>query len=252
MSKIYVVEDECSSRDALLHILKKYFPGHSYRYAENLESARILFDEGMPDLAILDIEYPDGTAFDLIKEMQKREFKVIFVTGYEKYAVQAFKFSAIDFILKPYVEQELVESVNKVLEKPDIPLMNQKFIETLLINYSNQNRTDRQIVLKTFEEIFVVNTRQIVHCLADNNYTTFYLDDNRSIVVSRSMKEFEGMLSDYQFLRVHQSHLVNLMQIKKFDKRDGGALIMSNNAQIPVSTRKRQFLMDYFVSLEKS
>ena len=249
MKSIYIVEDENSSRDIIISAIKTNFLDVEIKTASSLASARDLFSVQKPDLAILDIEYPDGNAFQLLHEIYDKNFQIIFISGYEKYAIQAFKFSAIDYLLKPFISEELITAIRQGIDSCHTAENNKKLIETLLSNYSQPVHAERQIVLRTFDEINIVNTSNILHCASDNNYTTFHFDNHSPIMVSKPIKEYEDLLADYHFMRVHQSYLVNLKRIKKFDKRDGGFLVMADNTQIPVATRKKPQLMDYFSSL---
>jgi len=251
MPIIYIVEDEPRNLQTVERIVHSYHPDSIVKSAIDLKSALHLFSNSSPDLALLDIEFPDGNAFDLLKKLSKIEFNIVFISGYEKYALDAIKFSAIDYILKPFTEVELVNAIQKGLVKPSDFRQTPGMLEALMANYSEPKRIDRPLVLKTFDDIFIIKTGNVVHCSADNNYTIFYLEDKRKIMVSKPIKEYEDLLGSFNFMRVHQSHLVNLTHINKFDKRDGGMLVMDNNEHVPVATRKKQQLMDYFNSLER-
>jgi two-component system, LytTR family, response regulator len=251
MPIIYIVEDELRNLKTVEYIIHSFYPDSIVKSATGLQSAIDLFTVSSPDLVLLDIEYPDGNAFDLLKQLPKIDFNVIFITAHEKYALEAIKFSAIDYILKPFTEEELVRAIRKGLVKSSNHQQTSRMVDALITNYREPGQMNRPIVLKTFDDIFIIKTSNVVHCSADNNYTTFFLEDKRKIMVSRPIKEYEELLGPYNFMRVHQIHLVNLIHIHKFDKRDGGMLVMDNNQQVPVATRRKQLLMDFFNSLDR-
>lgn len=250
MTSIFVVEDEPGNLHRVKQVIATHFPDVAMRCATDLASAKALFDASVPDLAILDIEYPDGNAFDLLRSLPDHHFRIIFISGYEKYALQAIRFAAIDYLLKPFAEADLAEAIRRALAVPLHNRPSKEIIHALLNNYPAPVASERQIVLKTFEEIHILKTSDILHCQADNNYTTFYLGSGEKVLVSKPIGEYEELLGAFRFMRVHQSHLVNLMHIRKFDKRDGGTIVMCNQTQIPVSTRKKPQLMEYIASLE--
>lgn len=250
MAQVCIVEDEIGNLNRVMHVIASHFPDTTIQCATDLASAKSLFDVFVPDLAILDIEYPDGNAFDLLRYLPDHNFRIIFISGYEKYALQAIRFAAIDYLLKPFAEADLSEAIRRALAIPLHTHPSRQIISTLLNNYPAPITLERQIVLKTFEEIHILKTSDILHCQADNNYTTFFLINGEKVLVSKPIGEYEELLGAFRFMRVHQSHLVNLMHIRKFDKRDGGTIVMSNHTQIPVSTRKKPQLMEYITSLE--
>lgn len=250
MNRIFIVEDEIGNLNRVMQVIATFIPDTVIQCATDLASAKTLFESSIPDLAILDIEYPDGNAFDLLRQLPAYDFRIIFISGYEKYALQAIRFAALDYLLKPFAEADLANAISRALSVPLPAHPSPKIIQSLLNNYPAPATSERQIVLKTFEEIHILSTSDILHCQADNNYTTFFLCNGQKVLVSKPIGDYEDLLGEFRFMRVHQSHLVNLGHIRKFDKRDGGMLIMSDQSQIPVSTRKRAQLMAYFASLE--
>jgi two-component system, LytTR family, response regulator len=198
-------------------------------------------------LIFLDINLPDGTGFDILKQIDYKKYKVIFITAYEEFAIQAIKFSALDYILKPVNPVELIKAVERVLHEIITDDYSKK-MDAFFTNY-NQNSNPQKIVLKTADKIHVVDIQNVIRCEADNTYTTFYLNDSSHIMVSKSIKKYEEMLVSQRFMRVHQSHLVNLNCISHFNKQDGGYLTMNDNSNIPVSNQKRPVLLEFLDSI---
>lgn len=242
MLSIAVIDDEPKARETILNILalsqnKLMVTGE----ADSVKTGFELISAKAPDVVLLDINLPDGTGFDLLKKFQTFNFKIIFITAHEEYAIKAFKYSAIDYIMKPIVAGELLGAVEKAKErmvKEDTALK----IGALMSNLEKL----KKIVLKTSESIHIVNVKDIIRCEADVNYTRFHLSDKKSLLVSRPLKEYDSLLEHNGFLRSHQSHLVNLEHIIRFDKSHGGYLVMDDQSTVPVSMRKRDDLFRLF------
>lgn len=249
MIKILIIEDENKARKAIENIIKKNIKDvEILGKADNVESGLAHIIQFKPDIVLLDINLGNGTGFDILKQLPKINFKLIFLTAYQEYAIKAFKFSALDYILKPFDPYELITAI----EKAKIEILdhnNSLKIETFLANFENIKNEVKKIVLKTHDSIHVVNIQSIIRCESDSNYTNFFLNDNKKILVTNTLKEYDEMLSPYNFMRVHQSHLINLNYISRYDKKDGGCIVMSDKSNIPVSTRKKQQLMDLFENL---
>lgn len=200
-----------------------------------------------PDVVFLDIKMGDGSGFDLIEQLQNESqlnCQVIFTTAYDEYAIKAFKYSALDYLLKPVDPDDLVESVKKIEEKePSYP--NQDALNFLLENLkSNQPNNRTRLALSSTEKIQIVEIKDIVRCEASGNYTYFFLTNGKKVVVSKTMKEYNDLLGQHDFIRVHHSHLINLIHVKEFVKIDGTYLVLSNGNEVPVSVRKREVLME--------
>ncbi len=215
--------------------------------AENLQSARAKIQEYQPQLLILDVNLPDGTVFDLLNSLDVVDFKIVFTTAYSKYAVEAFRFSALDFLLKPHTPDDLIRTINKALKsfKQDSYLLQ---LEAFKHNVDIENNNSRKLILKNNEAVHLLDVEQIIYVKADNNYSVFYIEDGREIMVSKSLKVYDQKLSNYGFFRIHQSHLVNQKYIVAFNKRDE-TLTLSKNIILPVSQSKRRQLLTYFDSL---
>lgn len=242
MVSIVVIDDESKARETLINILGLSSEALKVSgEADSVKSGYEMIQKIKPDLVLLDINLSDGTGFDLLQKFNSILFKIIFITAYEEYAIQAFKFSAIDYILKPVVAGELHKAVEKAvytISREDTELK----LSALLSNLE----TVKKIVLKTAESIHIVQVCNIIRCEADINYTTFYLKNAQNLLVSKTLKEFSELLEPTGFFRTHQSHLVNLDHILRFDKTEGGHLVMDDDSIVPVSSRKREDLFKVF------
>jgi two-component system LytT family response regulator len=242
MINAIIVDDESCFREMIQFFLTDYFPEIKViAQADNVEDAVRYISESKPELVFLDIEIKGGTGFHVLQKLKDRDFKLIFITAFNDFAIQAFKFSAIDYILKPINEFEFKAGVERAVleiqkEVTYVPV-------DLLLNNSQQ-KADKKLVLRTAQEIHIVNVSEIVRCEADNVYTTFYINSGEKIIVSKGLTEYVDLLESYGFLRPHQSHLINLSFVKKLDKSDGGVIILKNNTIIPISSRRKQAIMD--------
>ncbi|MCB0497269.1 MAG: response regulator transcription factor [Cyclobacteriaceae bacterium] len=211
--------------------------------ARSVASGLSQIDELEPDLIFLDVEMEDGTGFDLLKKISRRDFRVIFVTAYDHYAVEAFRFSAIDYLLKPIISTDLYTALEKVREAAGREKINYQ-LSVLMDNIHQLSKEKKKIVLKELDTLHVVQLDEILWCNADGSYSVFYLTGNRKIMVSSHLKEFEDILTPNGFFRIHRSHLVNLNKVKKFSKTDGGTILLEENVSLPVSVRKRERLAE--------
>jgi two-component system LytT family response regulator len=241
MVKAVIIDDERYLREMLREMLMVSFAEIEIAgEADSVTDGVRLIDERRPDLVLLDIEIREGKGFDILEKVTYRDFRVIFVTAYDEFAVKAIKFSAIDYILKPVEEEELVAAVQRALAEMERPFL-QKQIENFFHNCNDQQ--NKKLVLRTSGDIHILNVREIIRCESDNSYTTFFLENGEEIVVSKSIKEYDELLRDHGFIRPHRSHLVNLDFIRRLDKSDGGFLILKDGKEIPVSTRRKQSLL---------
>mgnify|MGYP001815646560 CR=1 FL=1 len=248
MLRTLIIDDELPVRNTLSGLLNKTCPQvNLVGEAESVKSGIRAIKEKSPDLILLDIKMNDGTGFDLLNHFANISFKIIFITAYEEYAIKAFEFSAIDYILKPVNPEKLVNAVKKAeqLKTSDFRMQ----LGALRENIENTGSSKKKIVLKNQESIYLFSTDEIVRCESDGSYTIFESIDQQRILVSKVLKEYDHLLSGSGFLRVHRSHLINLKHIKRFDKQDGGYVIMSNDSQVPVSTSGREKLLELFEEL---
>jgi two-component system LytT family response regulator len=249
MIKGLIVEDEKHSRDTLRGMLMRYCKNveiiaEAGSYRDGLRAIR----EFDPDVVFLDIQMPDGSGFRLLEEYGDIDFEIIFTTAFDQFAIKAIKYSALDYLLKPIDPEELVSAVKKVENKISHQHVN-KNIQVLLENIRSKEEEPHKIVLSTSEKIHIIETDQILRCESDNYYTNFHLTDGKTILVSKTLKENEELLSDHNFIRPHKSHLVNIKYIKGFLKSDGGYIEMTDGSRIPVSRRKREKIIEVITHL---
>lgn len=243
MTKAVIIDDNRSIRELERNLLKEYFPQiEVVGEAEGVDDGLRLIKEKKPGLVLLDIEIKGGTGFHILQQLKPFDFKLIFVTAFNEFAIKAIKYSAIDYIVKPINEYEFKEGIEKALsgkqgQQPEIQ------VNTFFEHY-NRLEKEKRIVLRTSDSIHLVEIPDIVRCTSDNSYTTFYLSSGEKIMVSKGLKEYEELLSIHSFFRPHQSHLVNLKFVQKLDKSDGGFLILKDGSEVPVSTRRKQKLLD--------
>jgi two-component system LytT family response regulator len=246
MQKILIIDDEKPTRDFIRHMLESFkLNVQIFTDGENVKSGIEAIERIQPDLVLLDIQMPDGNGFDVLKGTSFKNFEVIFITAFQEFAIQAIKFSALDYILKPIDMDELQTSVSRALESIHHKKDDSQFAT---LQHNIQPHQKRKLVLKTLESIHVVEIETIIRCEADKNYTSFFLADGKRIIVSKTLKDFDTMLTGYNFFRVQQSHLINIDYIDRYDKHDGGSVIMKDGASIPLSPAKKD---QFFQLLEK-
>jgi len=239
--KAVIIDDIKDARDNIRLDVETYCPEVSIiGEAEGVISGAKLLKDLKPDIVFLDIQMQDGTGFDLLDIVSTDGLKVIFTTASDEYAIRAFRMSAIDYLLKPIDPDELVEAITKVKEGNKL---SQDNLDILNEGISDHKKLTR-LALNTLDKIHIVDIEEIVRCESSVNYTTFFLKDNSRLVVTKTLKEYDELLSPLGFIRVHQTHLVNAKLVKEFVKTDGGYLIMKDGASVPVSTRKRQAVVE--------
>jgi two-component system LytT family response regulator len=242
-----VIEDEPRTRDTIIGIVKSNCPEIKVvGSGNNVKSGIEAIHTNRPDILVLDVELSDGNAFDILKNVGEINAQIIFVTAHEEYALQAIKFSAFDYLLKPFSVAELTETLIKAKEAA-MKKESELSFKTLLSNF--ENKEDKKIVLKSADEIHLVKISDIIRCEADSSYTHFFITNNKQIVISNNLKEYDELLSHYHFFRVHHSHLVNLNQIVKFHKNKDPYVLMSDGSEVPVSSRKKERLIEKFSTL---
>ncbi len=237
--KAVVIDDEPAIRNTITTLLKENFPEISVCAAvgsvtEGCEAVT----KNQPDILFLDVELPDGLGFELLRKVTPVRFRTIFITGHQEYALDAIKVSALDYILKPIDEDELKAAIIKARE---IINHEEEQLKILALTENMQERKVlRRIILKTAEALQLISVSDIIRAEADSNYTHFHLAGGKHIMVSRTLKEYEAMLSGTGLIRVHQSHLVNLNFIDKFFRHDGGYILLKDGTTVPVSPVLKQ------------
>ena len=244
--KVLIIDDENRTRDFVKKMIDSFnLDLDVFTDGENVETGIEAINRIQPDILLLDIQMPDGTGFDVLNSIETKNFEVIFITAYQEYAIKAIKFSALDYILKPIDSEELHSSIITAIDSLEFKREETKFI-ALENNIQPNNR--RKLVLKTQECVYVVDLNEIIRCEADKNYTFFYLNSGKKILVSRTLKDYETMLNGYGFFRIQQSHLINLEYLDRYDKQQGGAVIMKDGTSVPLSPAKKE---QFFKLLEK-
>ncbi|MFT5820727.1 MAG: two-component system LytT family response regulator [Crocinitomix sp.] len=242
MIRSLIVDDVKANCKGLKILIEKYCPEIDEVIIETSPlAARTLLENEKIDLLFLDIEMPQMSGFELMESLSNINFDVIFVTAYNKYAIQAFKFEAIDYLMKPVSIEELQKAVKRTQNRID-KVNQQQMKEVLTFIKKSHNNNVISIVSKTMIDFVEIN--KLIRCEADGRYTKCFLTENREIYSSKNLKEYEIALADRGFLRVHHSHIVNLKHVHQFLKRNGGELKLSNQEIVPVSQRKREQLLE--------
>ncbi|MBK7390124.1 MAG: response regulator transcription factor [Bacteroidia bacterium] len=244
-----IVDDENHCADRVVELLNKNPQFHVKVLAviNNVPEAVKYLQTNSPDVLFLDVEIGNETGFDLLKQVGSVSSEIIFTTAYNKYAVQAFKFSAIDYLLKPIDEDDFLQALKRTKQQLE---RNQsgKTIETLLHNIHSATVQTKKIHVATITGFDVLNVSDIIRCQSDVNYTTIYATNNKPLMVAKTLKDFEDLLTEYDFFRIHNSHLVNLHFVKSYNKGKGGYVILKDNTEIEVSTRRKD---DFLKALSK-
>jgi two-component system LytT family response regulator len=239
MIKAVIIDDEKKSRELLNSMVTKHCPELAIEgMAESVQTGVDLIRKTNPDLIFLDIEMSDGTGFDLLGQLQGLSAAIIFTTAYDRYAVKAIKYSALDYLLKPIDLEELKTAVSKVSEKKT-NLSSMENLQFLLQNFRKPDDNYNKITLPTGNAYEIVNIKDIIRCEAEGSYTNFLLTNNRKLLVSFSLKHYEDLLPPEQFIRVHHHHLININHVVRFLKTDGGYAVMTDGSQIEISRRKK-------------
>lgn len=239
-----IVDDEKNNRLVLRKMIEKFCPQvEVVSECESVDCSIETINETHPDVVFLDVEMPGKNGFDLLAHYNYQfPFEVIFTTAYSQYAIKAFRFSALDYLLKPVDPEELIRAVHKLSTKLSADTKNKQF-ELLEQRIQNKNLEKKQLAISTLEGIYFATLDEIIHIDADSSYTRIYLSTGDMIMSSKPLKYFEELLEDYDFVRVHQSHIINLKLIRRYVRGDGGQVIMMNGKEIEVSRRKKDDLL---------
>lgn len=244
--KIVIIDNEIAIRETLKTLISLYMPSvHVVAEADGVNKGIEVIRANKPDLVLLDIEMDDGSGFDLLSIYGEVDFKVIFVTAHNGYAIKAFKYSALDYVLKPVDLDDLISAISKADQQGKDE--NRLKINSFFHN-NNSSLQEKKIVLKDAVNIYLITLSEIIRCQSENNYTRFFLTEGRKIMVTTTLKEYESMFQDALFFRTHQSHLINLQHFEKFVKTEGGSVHMKDGSVLPVSLRKKDLLI---AALEK-
>ena len=240
MTKILIVDDEPAASNILKMLIEKHVPvTKDIRTCNSPEEALRIIQEWQPGLLMLDIEMPNMNGFDLLNRVGSSDFDVIFTTAYDKYAIKAIRFSALDYLLKPVDIAELQNAINKhIIKKFQPPQEQQKLVSNLINNLQQKDQTGFKLALSTTEGVFFFIPSEIIRLEGESNYTRFYFASQKPMLVSRTLKEYEEILAEHDFIRAHKSHLVNKKFVKHLDKE--GLLWLTDGSHIIVSRRKKE------------
>jgi len=230
-----IIEDEQQAISALKQELSLHCPEVTILdTAQNVVDGISKVKQHQPDLIFLDIQLSDGLGFDILQEFDRINFKIIFTTAYSQYAIKAIKFSALDYLLKPIDATELKKAVAKSTEQNQSKI--NKKIELFL---HNQNNNNKRIALQTSDGVFIHEVTTIIRCNSEGNYTHIHFTDGSKLLIAKTMKEFDELLSPYNFERIHHSHLINMNHLNSYINKDGGYVVMSDKKTLPVAQRKK-------------
>ncbi len=244
--KILLVDNEAEVRSVLMDMVSNWSKGmHTIEEADGVATGTEKIKFFNPDIVLLDVEMNDGSGFDLLKQLNNPSFQLIFTTAHNQYAIQAIRFSAIDYLLKPIDPSELAIALQKAITNISNDTM-QKQLAILLEQYSGKQDVSRQIVLKDIDKTYFIRVDDILYCEAEGSYAKFYLSNSEPIFVSRNLRYYEELLAPAGFIRTHHSCLVNPSKIKIYDRKtDSGTLILEGGYSIPVSQRKKDFVIQF-------
>lgn len=239
-----IIDDESKSRAALKALLNRYAPevevlGEADGFSTGIE----MIKKYHPDVVFLDIQMPDGSGFRLLEEVGEINFDVIITTAYNEFAIKAIRFSALDYLMKPIVPEELAAAVSKLKHRSPGERYDPGSLFPGRQTGAPPNEPEK-IKLSTADRIHIIEIDEILRCESDNYYTRFYFRDGSSLLISKTLKEHEELLGPHNFVRPHKSHLVNLKYVRGFRKHEGGFIVMSDGSLIPVSRRKREMIIN--------
>ena len=248
MIRAIVIEDEEASRKILTGMLDDHFKNIKVMaVCTNNADAKSAIEDFKPDLVISDIELGKETVFTMLRQLNEIDFEILFTTGYDKYAIQAIKFAALDYLVKPFTEEDLSIAIAHYEQRHERKQNAQQF-ETLFHNLKLYKNDLKKIALPSFSGLTVFAVKDIIHCQAEGNYTNFFFSSGKKVLVSKTLREYEDLLNECDFVRVHKTHLINLHHVKNYVRGEGGAVTMSDGTIIDVSRRKKE---DFLQRLEK-
>jgi two-component system, LytTR family, response regulator len=239
MINAIIIDDELKSCQNLERLLLDFCQDVTIKAScQTVEEGVKAITENKPDVVFLDIQMKGETGFDLLSRIEQIDFEIIFATAYSEYAIKAFRFSAIDYLLKPIDIDDLKKAVDRVRQKKSTNMGGR--IEQLMANLKPTSPQQYKIAIPSSDGLVFVKMSDILYCEASSNYTTFFTVDQKKYIVSRTLKEYEDMLADHNFCRIHNSFLVNMNEIKKYIRGEGGQVVMSNDKVLDVSKRKKE------------
>ena len=242
MIKAIIIDDETDCCETIAELLQRYFPAIEVTgvYHNGTEALPAILHQ-QPDLVFLDVEMPKMNGFEMLEQLPQVNFDIIFTTSYDQYALKAIRFSAIDYLLKPIDRNELQKAVQKVIQRSQRTISKQ--VEILMQRIHQPAKSISKIALPTMEGLQMIPVDSIIRCKSEGNYTVLMLKNKQKIIVSTVLKDIEEMLDDYSFVRVHRSYLVNLNEVEKYVKGEGGYLLMTDGSMVDVSRSRKEMLM---------
>lgn len=242
--KTLIIDDEQDAREVLLFLLRKHKTIESIAQANSVQSGIEAIQKHNPELVFLDIEMQDGTGFDLLNQFPNPTFRTVFVTAHDDFAIKAFKYNALDYLLKPISSEDLSRVLEKIKDQRQPDWLQQV---SGLLSVVREKKFEK-LLLPTSQGLNVVNLSDIISVASEGSYCDIYLEKNERLTVSKSMKEMEELLDSRSFFRAHQSHLVNLAFVKKLLKDDGGLILMNNDSRIPLARRRKEEFLEELVN----
>lgn len=244
--KSVIIDDEAKARSALRLSLQIFCPSvEVIGEADGVNSGWDIIKEKKPQLVFLDIHINGGIGFELLDKFEEPKFKVIFITAYDEFAIKAFRYNAIDYLLKPIDPEELVDAVKKISQQEKSDILTEQINNLLEVS---QKKVFDKIALTTSEGTSFLKLKDIIKLVSDGSYTTFHTHSGEEITVSRGIKEYETLLPSDTFCRIHQSYIVNIDFVKKILKEDGGYVLLESDDKVPISRRKKNDLMELMKS----
>ncbi len=253
MINAVLIDDDKNLREGMKGLLTRFAPSIKIiGEADSVATGIKVMDALNPQVVFLDIQLNDGTGFDILEKIAEKNnainSNIVFITAHEQYAIKAFRFSALDFLLKPVDPEELqkvIQKIESVIEKKN----DYSHIDLLLENIRKNVDNFKRIALSTSDGIHLFDISDIIRCESADNYTKFYIKNNKPILISKTLKEYEELLTEHKFERIHQSHLINLNYLKSYIKKDGGYVIMTDGSHLPISQRKKERLQEVLKSI---
>lgn len=247
-----LIDDDINLRNGMKGLLQLYAPQiNIIGEADSVASGVLAIESLNPQVVFLDIQMNDGTGFDILEKLTslngKTKSHIVFITAHEQYAIKAFRFSALDFLLKPVDPDELQKVIQKIkteIEKND----SSSHIDLLLENIRKKVDNFKRIALSNSDGIHLFEINDIIRCESEDNYTKFFIKNSKPVLISKTLKEYEELLSEHGFERIHQSHLINLNYLKSYIKKDGGYVVMLDDSHLPISQRKKERLQELLKS----
>jgi len=246
--KVFVVDDEYQGRNLLCKLLSEHFPaititGEAATVKEGVEGIRLF----KPDLLFLDIEMNGESGFDLLQQLNTRDFRIIFVTAHNEYALKAFRFNAVDYLLKPIVLSEMEDAISKAIKLlPEHTFTSAEQLDNLAKHIQNPKKAHDKIAVPTPEGFILVPLQDIIFCHANGNYTEFHLLGKKKLLSSYTLKQYHELLIEQNFFRAHRSYLINLSYVKMYKRGDGGIVVMQDGSEIELSRQNKEAFLQFF------